>query len=320
MSSDAQSVMPVVVWEALVTEVYGSAPTRVGAQLLLHRDGRIAGNLGGGHLEHSVRQALERTRSVPPWWQQRFVLGGENDQCCGGVVDVALVQVPGELAPLYRPGASRWYQRQEGRLQLRGGESDDAVLGSPQPVKAISSSPTWSVESEIFLMPSPQRQALWIFGAGHVGRAIAALAPGLDFAVTVFDEREEWLDPSVFPSNVGLCRDWELTSLPKPRKETAVLILTYSHALDFALLRHFSCMRLAYLGVIASKSKAARFRHAAQREGWALSPVLHMPMGLPGMGKAPAEIAVSVLGELLQLRHHTRQKKEKEHVRLQDPA
>jgi len=57
MSSDAQSVMPVVVWEALVTEVYGSAPTRVGAQLLLHRDGRIAGNLGGGHLEHSVRRA-----------------------------------------------------------------------------------------------------------------------------------------------------------------------------------------------------------------------------------------------------------------------
>lgn len=96
--------------------------------------------------------------------------------------------------------------------------------------------------------------------------------------------------------------------------------LTYSHAVDFALLRHFSSLPVAYLGAIASKSKAARFRHAAQREGWALSPMLYMPMGLPGMGKAPAEIAVSVLGDLLQLRQQTQQRKEKQDVRLQNPA
>lgn len=320
MSRGDQTFAPLVVWEALVTAVYGSAPTQVGAQLLRHADGRISGNLGGGHLEHTVRQALAESQSTPPWWQQRFILGGENDQCCGGVVDVTLVRVPTGLANLYQPGSSRWYPRRGGRVRLLGGEGLDGVLGLPQPMGGNPNSPSWITEGEIFLTPAPRRQVLWIFGAGHVGRAIAALAPGLDFAVTVFDEREEWLEPGAFPTAAGLRQDWELASLPEPGKDTVVLILTYSHAVDFALLRHFSSLPVAYLGAIASKSKAARFRHAAQREGWALSPMLHMPMGLPGMGKAPAEIAVSVLGDLLQLRQQTQQRKEKQDVRLQNPA
>ncbi|MBU2774835.1 hypothetical protein HMI48_13460 [Acidithiobacillus ferrooxidans] len=319
MSQNEYSLVPVV-REALVTAVYGSAPTQVGAQLLLHADGRVSGNLGGGHLEHTVRHALRAAQSMPPWWEQRIVLGGENDQCCGGVVDVVLIEVPDGLAPLYAPGASRWYQCRGGRLRLLGGECAGGVLGLPQPMDGARNSPSWITAGETFLSPAALRQALWIFGAGHVGRAIAALATSLDFAISVFDGRQEWLEPSAFPSTVDLCPDWEPASLPKPDEDTVVLILTYSHALDLALLRHFSSLPLAYLGVIASKSKAARFRHAAQREGWVLSPALRMPMGLPGMGKAPAEIAVSVLGELLQLRQQTLQKKEKPDARLQDLA
>ncbi|AEK59556.1 hypothetical protein A5904_14220 (plasmid) [Acidithiobacillus caldus] len=310
-------VVSPVVWEALVTAVYGSAPTKVGAQLLLHADGRISGNLGGGHLEHTTREALQSAQSAPPWWEQRFVLGGVSDQCCGGVVDVVLVEVPSDLAPLYVPGASRWYQRRDGRLRLLGGEYVGRRFGLPQPKDKNSNSPAWITPGEIFLSPAAQRQALWIFGAGHVGRAIAALAISLDFSTVVFDRRREWLEPGAFPSAVELCPDWDLARLPIPDDDTVVLILTYSHALDFALLRHFSSLSLAYLGVIASKSKAARFRHAAQREGWVLSPALRMPMGLPGMGKSPVEIAVSVLGELLQLRHQRPQRKEKLDVGLE---
>jgi xanthine dehydrogenase accessory factor len=319
MRKNAYPLAPVV-WEALVTAVYGSAPTKIGAQLLLHADGHISGNLGGGHLEHAARQALLSTQSAPPWWEQRFVLGGDTDQCCGGVVDVVLVEVSSELAPLYVPGASRWYQRRDGRLRLVGGEHSEGKLGLPQPMDSTCRSPTWLMAGEIFLIPATLRQTLWVLGAGHVGRAIAARATCLDFSVTVFDGRREWLEPGAFPSGVELCPDWELARLPIPDEDAVVLILTYSHALDFAFLRHFSSLPLAYLGVIASKSKAALFRHAAQREGWALSPALRMPMGLPGMGKSPAEIAVSVLAELLQLRQQRVQKKENTDVIFEDLA
>lgn len=302
--STKTKTFPVVTWEALVTSVYGSAPVQIGAHLLLHADRQISGNLGGGYLEHTVRNTLSTLQSIPPWWQKRIVLGNENDQCCGGIVDVVLVKVAEGLAPLYNREASRWYKKFGGQLKLLGGDGVTGVLGLPLPSGSENvSSPSWIAGNELFLVPAPQRQELWIFGAGHVGRAIASIADKLDFSIKVFDERREWLDPSEFPGNVELCIDWEIKKLPSPDMDTIVLILTYSHARDYALLRYFSSFNVKYLGVIASKSKAARFRHAAQREGWILSPALRMPMGLPGMGKSPAEIAISVIGELLQLRH-----------------
>lgn len=73
---------------------------------------------------------------------------------------------------------------------------------------------------------------------------------------------------------------------PKDPADAVILILTYSHALDFQPLRYFARLPLAYLGVIASKSKAARFRHAAQREE--LDTTRHAPYthGLGGYGRA----------------------------------
>lgn len=299
--------------QALVTSVYGSAPTKVGAELLLHADGSISGNLGGGHLEHDVRLTLQKAAERLPWTNQRFVLGGENDQCCGGVVEVSLVSIPLDLSQLLEQRSERQYRREGEMLRLLGGQDEDGrILGGFCPLSTSTAPhPGWLADGHIFVVPKRARQPLWIFGAGHVGRAIAHLACHLPFAITVFDTRPEWLDPSAFPTGLTLCQNWTVDTLPEADPHVAVLILTYSHALDFQLLRHWSKKTLAYIGVIASKSKAARFRHQAAREDWSLHPLLHMPMGLPGMGKEPYEISISVLAELLSI-HHQQQKRKGE--------
>jgi len=315
MKTSQKKPSPVLI-QALVTSVYGSTPTQVGAELLLHADGSISGNLGGGHLEHAVRLAILEGRISLPWGSKRFVLGGENDQCCGGVVEVSLIHIPRSLAPLYESQGDRYYIRKGDFLHLLGGYTGTGVaFGETYPCKYQQLVPGWN--GKIFYVPAPPKQPLWIFGAGHVGRAIALLSSTLPFNTMVFDNRSEWLDPRAFPSGVKLRADWAIDRLPEASPATIVLVLTYSHALDFQLLRYFSLIPLAYLGIIASKSKAARFRHGAAREGWTLHPNLHMPMGLPGMGKQPFEIAVSVFAEILQIRQNMKNEEGEQNDRCQ---
>ena len=293
--------------EAVVTRVQGSAPTVVGASMCLLADGSLLGTVGGGRMEYQICQVLRSPRSEAPPALLTFTLGTVDDQCCGGQVEICVLDVPLFFSELYQSGASRLYQRDSaGRLQLVAGITRlGRKIGSLDALTVLlrADAPGMDVEERHFALPAPHHQPLWIFGAGHVGRAVARMAHELDFALSVFDERVEWADPAAFPPEVAVVDQWSWVDLRAPAIDAVVLIMTYSHAMDYALLEHFIGEPLAYLGVIASRSKAARFSHALSRAGHDIPDYLHMPMGLPGMGKKPPEIAISVLAELLQLRH-----------------
>ena len=292
--------------EAVVTRVQGSAPTVVGASMCLLADGSLLGTVGGGRMEYQICQVLRSPRSEAPPALLTFTLGTVDDQCCGGQVEICVLDVPLFFSELYQSGASRLYQRDSaGRLQLAAGITRlGRQIGSFDALTVLlrAEAPGMDVEERHFALPAPYHQPLWIFGAGHVGRAVARMAHELDFALSVFDERVEWADPAAFPPEVAVVDQWSWVDLQAPATDAVVLIMTYSHAMDYALLEHFIGKPLAYLGVIASRSKAARFSHALSRAGYAMPQHLHMPMGLPGLGKKPAEIAISVLAELLRLR------------------
>ncbi|WP_197513261.1 XdhC family protein [Acidihalobacter aeolianus] len=287
--------------EALITEVRGSAPAAVGDGMCLLADGRFSGTVGGGRMEHALQAALRADPQVARGID--FTLGHGTDQCCGGHAQAHIVPVPPLLAALYAPGASRVYAVADGRLHLAGGiTAEGRALGSEtRAALAGADAPGYLADGSRFVLPARRRTPLWLFGAGHVGRAVARIAADLDYAVRVFDARPEWADPLAFPPAARVSLTIDPAALPEPPADAVVLIMTHSHTLDFEVLAHFAARPLAYLGVIASRSKAARFRHALEREGLAPRD-LHMPIGLPGLGKRPAEIAVSVMAELLALR------------------
>lgn len=147
------------------------------------------------------------------------------------------------------------------------------------------------------------RQPLTVFGAGHVGRALAmALAP-LPFRVTWIDGRDEAF-PAQVPPNVSLIasRDppGEVASIPQG---SFVLIMTHDHALDLAITAA-ALVRddLPFVGLIGSATKRARFMRRLRELD--LEPTriasLVCPIGLPGIrGKEPAVIAASVAAQLL---------------------
>ncbi|WP_455383884.1 XdhC family protein [Acidihalobacter prosperus] len=293
--------------EALITRVRGSAPAGAGDSMRLLGDGRFDGTVGGGRMEHALRAALRECAAGRAPHALDFTLGAGSDQCCGGRAEACVVPVPPLLGALYQAGAGRVYAV-EPTLRLAGGvTAEGRWLGDAAARRSLAQAdePGFSADGRWFALPAARCTPLWLFGAGHVGRAVARLAGELDYAVQVFDERPEWAEPKAFPPSVRVQRHSDAARLPQAPRDAVVLIMTHSHTLDYELLEHFAQQPLAYLGVIASRSKAARFRHALERGGRS-APHLHMPIGLPGLGKRPAEIAVSVLAELLALRQRSR--------------
>jgi len=144
---------------------------------------------------------------------------------------------------------------------------------------------------------------LYVFGAGHVGRALVmALAP-LPFTVTWIDERAE-IFPDHIPRNVNAKRiDNPLDEIGKIPHQGFCLVMTHSHPLDLALVgAALQRNDLAYIGLIGSATKRARFESRLRQSGQGAAALKRMicPVGLPGLyGKEPAVIAASIAGDLL---------------------
>ena len=150
----------------------------------------------------------------------------------------------------------------------------------------------------------PER--LLIFGAGHVGAALAAVARPLGFATTVLDDRREFLDPARLPEGVEI---WPLGpdfagELPPVDAATYVAVVTRCHRTDLAALRRVLETPACYVGLIGSRRKVRVVLERLRREGFPESRLggLRAPIGLPIGACTPAEIAVSIAGEMIQAR------------------
>jgi len=151
----------------------------------------------------------------------------------------------------------------------------------------------------------PPRFQVALFGAGHVGKALAKLLADLPCRVTWIDSRAEAF-PAEIPANAAV----ELTDLPEQEvadlpHESYVLVMTHSHALDLRIVeRALRRADLRYVGLIGSRTKRARFLRRLALRGLAPEEIARLtcPIGIAGVaGKRPAEIAIAVAAQLLQL-------------------
>ncbi len=150
----------------------------------------------------------------------------------------------------------------------------------------------------------PER--LIIFGGGHIGAALARLAAPLGFAVTVLDDRPQFLDAARFPPQATLFRTGPDFSgeLPAVDPGTYVAIVTRCHRTDLAALRRVAATPAAYVGLIGSRRKIRVVMDQLREEGIpaGLLERVHAPIGLPIGACTPEEIAVSIAGEMILLR------------------
>jgi xanthine dehydrogenase accessory factor len=154
--------------------------------------------------------------------------------------------------------------------------------------------------------PSPApRFELQLYGAGHVGRAIAALLARIDCRVQWIDERDSEFPAEPPPPHIErLCVEPVEAEVAQATPGAFFLVLTHSHDLDLriteAILRRGD---FGYLGLIGSQTKRARFVHRFEQRGIAPDVLARLtcPIGVPGIaGKEPDVIALAVVAQLLQ--------------------
>lgn len=159
---------------------------------------------------------------------------------------------------------------------------------------------------EAYIEPLQTQDHLVIYGAGHVGTATARLAHSLGFTITVVDDRDDWLDAARFPQGTVLHEAEPRTVLEAlPWGDGAYhLIVTHSHQLDQDLLETILPRPMAWLGMIGSRAKVARFFTRLEAAGTdpALFRKLSSPVGLDIGAETPEEIAISILAEVVRFR------------------
>jgi len=195
-----------------------------------------------------------------------------------------------------------------------------SVDENPGPVTAARDNP--SIDSETGSFPSLQftpnsthtgillerlsspKQPLWVFGAGHVGQAIVRALSDLPFEITWIDSRASYL-PTSLPANVrSVCESQPTEALAEAPPGAMYIVLTHDHAMDYSLC-HAILQRgaFAWLGLIGSESKGARFRSRLRKDGIAPETIekLVCPIGVEGIqSKSPAAIAIGVAAQLLR--------------------
>jgi xanthine dehydrogenase accessory factor len=145
---------------------------------------------------------------------------------------------------------------------------------------------------------------LWLYGAGHVGQALARILTQLPLRLTWIDSRAEQF-PAQIPAAVQVLHSADpVTSVAAAPAGARFLVMTHSHPLDYALCRAILTRGdFAWAGLIGSKSKAARFRSRLARDGLAGEAVARLicPIGIGGIAsKWPAAIAVGVAAQVMQ--------------------
>ncbi len=279
----------------LIVEDAGSVPRSAGTSMLVWATGQD-GTIGGGALEFEAVKAAQHILAEGKDRLQRQPLGPALAQCCGGAVtlltevwDAARLDEVAQIVARPLPGQDHLQPLSVTRAmaELRNGSTSQSPILKDGWIIEATSAPT---------------QAIWIYGAGHVGRALVnTLAPLPDYAIT-------WIDtdlsryPDTHPEGVTLLPAKNPADVVRRAPPDAHhYILTYSHALDLELCHRLLGHGFASAGLIGSATKWARFRKRLAQLGHSDAQInrITCPIGDPALGKHPQAIAVSVVSSLL---------------------
>ncbi len=325
-----------VVWAAVV-EIKGSTPRKVASRMMITGSGEIEGSVGGGRMEGEVIERAEELLKEPGCVLFSVSLTGkdvaETKMICGGRIKlhletltkddlhfvnalkkhiqsrrnpilVTMVDEHSGQSPsrhLLTPGGESIFSntdlQQETALTLESLIKENSL---PRFVEDDAKKVAFFAES----LKSPDR--LFIFGGGHVALEIAWIGERSDFQIHVWDDREDFANGKRFPMAAGIYTD--------PCEQTInstdfgpndyVVIVTRGHLFDLDVLRHVIRKSPRYIGLIGSRRKRTMIYDQLAEEGIARERLekVHSPIGLPIKAETPAELAVSIVGELIQVR------------------
>lgn len=314
----------------------GSTPRGAGARMWVLPDGSSHGTIGGGNVEYQAYlKALELLKEKEST-TVGYNLGTQDTanigMVCGGQVVVYFQYIShedpecraliGEILMQCEREEDAWlimdvsegqvwsmglYTRNGGlrgvRLCEQGKEQGSIELEPILKNRAVR----MEIEGRLYYAePIVKAGTVYVFGGGHVAQELVPVLARLDFKCVVLDDREEFANAEKFPeaAETILCdfenifRDIEITG------NDYVVIMTRGHMHDYQIQSQVLAKKPFYIGVMGSRRKIAFVTEKLMADGYSKEEidVCHMPIGTNILAETPAEIAVSIAGELIQTR------------------
>ena len=296
---------------ATVVETWGSAPRQAGSQLVISGAGDIMGSVSGGCVEGAV--VLEAMEAITDGRPRVLTYGVSDNEAfavglaCGGtirilvdpVADTGLTQ--GLLQDLV---AARAQGRPVGLISALDaparalvGQGDDTAVDA-----CLRSDRSGMEEDGRFVAVHNPPLRLIVVGAVHIAQPLLTMARACGYAPVLIDPRESFGAAARFPGEVIL-HDWpdEAMAALAPDARTAIVTLTHDPKLDDPAIRVALASRVFYLGCLGSTRTHAKRVERLTAAGFSAADIarIHAPVGLSIGAKSPAEIAVSIMAQII---------------------
>ena len=286
----------------VVIESNGSSPGRMGFKMAVSEDKELSGSVGGGAMEYSL---VEVSKKLFNNFSHPFLIEKEHGSddtkkssgmLCSGSQKIAFYL----LDDIYKKMVDEILNKGEGQLLFSENSIDFNTVSKLQGSK-IESKIKWLYVEEVGF-----KEHLVIFGAGHVSLELSKLFIGLDFHISLYDNRNANL--STFKNNTYAHQrkiiNYNDVAAHIPDKVYAV-IMTFAHKDDSKILEQLLGKNLKYLGMMGSPEKVKTiFEELLKKEVPAkLLETVDAPIGLPINSHTPAEISISIAAKIISIKN-----------------
>ena len=289
------------VWLVTVIETWGSAPRPPGALLAMREDGLVVGSVSGGCVEDDLIDRVRKgERVATPSLVSYGVTKEEAARFglpCGG--NLRLVQEP--LVD------TAWVARCSSgpRATSSSPASSTSATAASASSRRAAARRSASTARTMRALYGPRWRML-VIGAGQLSRALAQMALGLDFEVIVCDPREEYhLTWDVPGTTFSTAMPDDLAVELQLDPHTAVVAVTHDPKLDDLVLLEALKSPAFYVGALGSRVNTAKRKERLALFDLSAAEIerLHGPIGLDIGSRTPAEIAVSILAEIVAVKN-----------------
>lgn len=315
---------------ARVTETWRSSPRPVGSALLVGSNGEMAGSVSGGCVEKSVVQkAMKVLETGQP---QLATFGVKNEEAwevglsCGGKIEVIIEKAPAFMAghedfwkrfsqAIETDQAMVWISRLAEEINtpvLFTGEDNDL----PEAVNEAANRALKSGRSEVqeiggeryFFHSFPCKPTLLIVGSAHITAELLSIARQFDFKTIIVDPRDAFARNTTYsirPDQVLVNWPQEVMGEMKLDHFTYAVALSHDPKIDDEALSILLRSEVPYIGALGSKRTHQKRLERLKERGFSDDELsrIHAPIGLSIGAQTPAEIALSIMGEIVMVKN-----------------
>lgn len=294
-----------------VLESKGSSPGRQGFFMAVNASGEMSGSLGGGIMEHkfvelakSILKEGMAEASIHYQFHDKEAAKNQSGMICSGEQTIFVYKVKPAEVNILGALIRSMKENKNGTLQL----SPEGIIFNDTIPDIDFMFEKQTGDNFIYQEKTGYKHHLFVIGGGHCSLSFCRLMSGMDFYISLLDDREElntinqnlYVHEKTIVSHYSLLKD-----IIPAANNVYVVIMTMGYRSDETALKALLGKSFKYLGILGSKTKISKMFANLQIEGIAheILDNIHAPVGIPIHSQSPEEIAISIAAEIIKIKN-----------------